>query len=58
MEANDDLEAGFIAELDTAEEAELTSQQKDDLQETAEKSTRKLEELKGLIQEALWTQVL
>lgn len=58
MEANDDLEAGIIAELEaelkTEEEAVLTKQQKADLEKTAEECELKLKETKSLIQEILW----
>ena len=58
MEANDDVEAGLIAELeaelDTDEEAVLTEQQKADLAKTAKECEQKLKEVKGLIQDTLW----
>ncbi|CAN9508041.1 unnamed protein product [Ophioblennius macclurei] len=56
--ANDDVEAGHIAELevmqDTDEEAVLTNQKKADLEKTAKECELKLKETKGLIQEILW----
>lgn len=59
MEANDDVEARFIAEqdaeLDTDEAAVLTEQQKVDLSKTANECELMLKEIKSLIQEALWT---
>nr|XP_017209463.2 uncharacterized protein LOC108181536 [Danio rerio] len=59
MEVNDDLEAGMIAEieanLDTDQSAELTEQQKDDLEKTASDCELKLDEVKVLLHERLWT---
>ncbi|CAI5646586.1 unnamed protein product [Oreochromis niloticus] len=58
MEANDDLEAGFIAELetklDTSEAVVLTEQQKVDLAKTASECELKLKEIKTLVRETLW----
>lgn len=58
MEANDDVVAGLIAELeaelDADEEAVLTEQQKADLAKTAKECKWKLKEVKGLFQYTLW----
>ncbi|KAL3973670.1 mitochondrial-processing peptidase subunit beta [Sarotherodon galilaeus] len=58
MEANDDLEAGFIAELeaklDTSEAVVLTEQQKVDLVKTANECDLKLKAIKSLVRETLW----
>lgn len=59
MEANDDVEAGFIAELegelDTDEEVVLSEQQQADLAKTANECDTKLKEVRTLIQSTLWT---
>lgn len=62
MTANDDLEAGIIAqleaELDTelgTDEAELTEQQQADLEKTASECELKLKEVKTLLQNTLWS---
>jgi hypothetical protein len=53
MEANDDLEAGIIAELeaelDADETAVLTKQQRADLEKTTSECELKLNEVKGLL---------
>ncbi|KAL3973928.1 GTP-binding protein [Sarotherodon galilaeus] len=58
MEANDDLEASFIAELeaklDTSEAVVLTEQQKVDLVKTASECELKLKAIKTLARETLW----
>jgi len=59
MEANDNMEAGFIAdweeELDTEEECVLTGQQIANLEKTTNECELKLKEVKDLIQKALWS---
>lgn len=54
IEANDDVEAGFIAELeaelDTDEGAVLTERQKLDLSKTVDECEAKLKEARDLIQ--------
>lgn len=58
MEANDDVEAGLITELEvetgSAGVPILTKQQKADIAKTANECELKLKEVKGLIQETLW----
>lgn len=57
MEANDDVEAGLIAELEAETNSAgvpvLTKQQKADIVKTANECELKLKEVKGLIQETL-----
>ncbi|RXN30024.1 gag-pol fusion poly [Labeo rohita] len=56
MEANDEVEAQYVAEakLD-ADGSVLSEQQKAEIEKTASECEMKLKELKDLIQETLWT---
>lgn len=60
FEANDDLEAGLVLELETglqseeSEEAELPPQQKADLEKTEHDCEVKLKEAKAIVQKTLW----
>lgn len=58
MEANEDVEAAFIAECEAEQDAEdvpaLSSQQKADLEKTARECDQKLREGKDLMLKTLW----
>ncbi|XP_058477623.1 uncharacterized protein LOC131448851 [Solea solea] len=57
MEANDELEAGFIADLEAeleTDEVMLTEQEKADLAKTTNECQEKLKEVKRLLQKTLW----
>lgn len=59
MTANDEVEAGLIAELEVELDANevivLTKQQRADIAKTANECELKLKEVKGLVQDTLWT---
>lgn len=56
MEANDDVEAQYLAEVELNADAPLLNeQQKADIEKTASECEMKLNELRDLIQKTLWT---
>ena len=54
MEANEELEAAYMAESDAATAEELSDLLRADIEKTEENCEQKTKEVKLLIQETLW----